>query len=416
MADAAAFPRLPAADLHRFALSVVPTAAAAALQLVVFALTARALGPGAFGALAAVYAVAAIATDAAGLGGDQAMVRAVASDGSRFPRAWGHARALVLLSLPPVIGGAALAAAWLAPSLGLLTVLLLVTGEVTVGRAAAAAELALVAHGAAVGASLVRLGTAAARAVVAVVVFGIAGSADPRVWAAAACGQSVAAAVALMVGVGVLYGRPRGGVDREALGFGFLLMLNQIARSLNGNVDRVVLAGVLAPAAFGVYASAARLQLVGAILNQAATRLAYPRFFRAAEHGPAALGALTRGVAGRMAGVGLLALALTAAAAQGLPLVLGPAYAGLTGLATGLACACPFVALQYPAADALTASGRQGLRTLLYGLGALASGGLLALGGAVAGAPGAVAGFVLAQGLLAAGLWLALRRVLRRAR
>jgi O-antigen/teichoic acid export membrane protein len=114
-----------------------------------------------------------------------------------------------------------------------------------------------------------------------------------------------------------------------------------------------------------------------------------------------------------MALVGLLALALTAAAAQALPLLLGPAYAGLTGLATGLALACPLVALQYPAADALTAAGRQGLRTLLYGLGALASAALLAGGALAAGPAGAVAGFVAAQGTLAAALWLAFARCCR---
>ena len=92
-----------------------------------------------------------------------------------------------------------------------------------------------------------------------------------------------------------------------------------------------------------------------------------------------------------MALVGLLALALTAAAAQALPLVLGPAYAGLAPLATGLALACPFVALQYPPADALTAAGRQGLRTLLY----------------------ALAGFVAAQALLAGALWVAFARCVR---
>ena len=216
-----------------------------------------------------------------------------------------------------------------APALGVGTVLLLVTGEVSVGRATAAAELAFVAHGSAVGASLLRLATVAARAAV----------------------------------------------------------------------------------ALGLYASATRLQLVGAILVQAATRLAYPRFFRAADRG--ALGFFTRAVAFPMALVGLLALAVTALAAQLLPLVLGPAYAGLTPLATGLALACPFVALQYPAADALTAAGRQGLRTLLTVLAAVASAALLAGGAALAGAAGAAAGFVVGQAALAAALWLAFARTCR---
>lgn len=400
-----------AADLRRLVLAIGPTAVAAALQLLVFALTARALGPAAFGALAAVYAVAAIATDAAGLGGDQAMVRDAARDPAAFPRAWGHALALLGLSLPPVIGAAALVTLALAPSLGAGTVALLVAGEVAAGRATAAAELAFVAHGAPVAAGLVRLGAVAARAAVAVIVFAVAGATDAGVWAAAASAQALATGAVLLAVASARFGWPTGGLDRGVLRFGLLLMLNQLARSLNGNVDRVVLAAFLAPAALGVYASAARLQLVGAILNQSATRLTYPRFFRA--EGRAALRRLTRGAAGLMALVGLVALVLTAAAARALPLVLGDAYAGLVPLATGLALACPLVALQYPPADALTAAGWQGLRTLLYALAALVSAALLSLGAVVAGAAGAVAGFVAAQALLAAALWAACARCLR---
>lgn len=413
MAEAAALPdaRPRADDFRRVALAVGPAAVAAALQLLVFALTARALGPAAFGALAAVYAVAAVATEVAGLGGDQAMVPAAARDPAAFSRAWGNALALLALSLPAVVVLAALVALALAPALGPATVLLLVVGEVSVGRATAAAELAFVAHGAPVGAGLVRLAAVAARAAAAAAVFGLAAATDPAVWAAAASAQALLTAALVLAVVGRRYGRPRGGPDRAQLGFGLLLMLNQLTRALNGNLDRIVLAPILAPAALGVYASATRLQLLGALLNQAATRLTYPRFFRAPERHR--LAATTRAAAGLMALVGLLALVLTATAAQVLPFVLGPAYAGLAPLATGLALACPLVALQYPPADALTAAGRQGLRTLLYAVAAVASAALLVVGADAAGAAGAVAGFVAAQALLAAALWAAFARCVR---
>lgn len=418
VADAAAAPGAAgagaAADLGRVALAVGPTAAAAGLQLLVFALSARALGPAAFGGLAAVYAVAAIATDAAGLGGDQAMVRAAARDPAGFPRAWGHALALLALSLVPVAALAAVAATLLVPGFGVVSVVLLVAGEVAVGRAAAAAELAFVAHGSPAGASLVRLAAVAARAATAVAVFAVAGARDPATWAVAACGQALVTAPALLAVASARFGRPRGGVAPEALGFGLLLMLTGLARSLNGNLDRVVLATVLAPAALGVYASAARLQLVGALLTQAATRLTAPRFFRAAD--AAARGRVTRDAARLMAVVGVVALALTALAAQALPVVLGGAFAGLVPLATGLAFACPFVALQYPPADALTAAGRQGLRTVVAWAAAPVSAGLLVVGARAAGPEGAVAGFVVAQALLAAAYWAAYRITYRAAR
>jgi O-antigen/teichoic acid export membrane protein len=187
-------------------------------------------------------------------------------------------------------------------------------------------------------------------------------------------------------------------------------MLNGLARSLAANLDRILLAALLPPAALGLYAAGGRLQLVGSVANQAATRILHPRFFRAAAAGPAALAALTRGAALKMAIVGLLASAGIAALAPLLPALLGPAFAGTAGIAAALGVACPFVALQYPPADALTARGRQGLRTVVALAGALAGAVLLASGAAIAGLGGAVAGFVAGQAALAALLWLAHHR------
>jgi O-antigen/teichoic acid export membrane protein len=111
-----------------------------------------------------------------------------------------------------------------------------------------------------------------------------------------------------------------------------------------------------------------------------------------------------------MAMVGVLAGAGVAAAAPLLPLLLGAGFAGVAPIAAGLGLACPFVALQYPPGDALTARGRQPLRTGVtfagVGLAAL----LLAGGAAAGGLGGAVAGFVAGQAALAALLWLALLR------
>jgi O-antigen/teichoic acid export membrane protein len=402
--DAAA-PATLAPDLRRFVAAAAPTAAAAALQLATFVLTGRALGPESFGLLAATYAVAAVATDVAGLGGDAALVRAVALDPARRPAAWGHALVLFAVSYPPVALAAIAAAALLAgPGLGFGTVALLVCGDVLVGRATAAAELVQVGLGRPAAAGLLRLAAVAARAATAVLVFAVASATDAHAWATAAAAQSAITAAALLA----FCGRASLHIDRAALGFGLLLMLNGLARSLAVNLDRIVLAALLPPAALGVYAAGSRLLLVGAVANQAATRILYPRFFRAAEAGAAALDALTRSAGLRMATVGLAASAAIAAFAPLLPVLLGPEFTGAAGVAAALGLACPFVALQYPPADALTARGRQGLRTGVTLAGMLAAAAMLAAGAGAAGVHGAVAGFVAGQAALAALLWLAL--------
>ena len=263
----------------------MPTAAAAALQLATFVLTGRALGPETFGLVAVTYAIAAVAADVAGLGGDAAMVRERRRR-SRAPRRrlGPRAAAVLLLSYPPVAVAAIAAAAVLAgPGLGVGTVALLVGGEVLVGRATAAAELVQVALGRPAAAGLVRLaavarprrhrrlGLRAARR-------------DRRPHLGARRLRPVGADRRRCCS-----GSPAGArlrLDRGTLGFGLLLMLNGVARSLAANLDRIVLAALLPPAALGLYAAGSRLQLVGAIANQAATRILYPRFFRAAERRP----------------------------------------------------------------------------------------------------------------------------------
>ena len=384
MSDAALVPARTAGDLRAFALAVAPTAAAAVLQLATFVLTARALGAEAFGPVAASFAVAAVAADVAGLGADAAMVRSVAVAPQRRAAAWGHARLLLLLSYPPVAGAAIAVAALLAgPGLGAGTVALLVGGEILVARATAAVELLQGALGRPAVAGLVRLAAVAARAAAAGWVFAVLGAGDAHAWALAVAGQSVLTAAVLLALAGPAPLRP----DRGAVGFGLLLMLTGLARSLAANLDRIVLAALLAPAALGVYAAAGRLLLVGAIANQAASRILHPRFFRAAAIRHAAA----------IAGLAPL-----------LPALLGPEFAGAAGAAAGLGLACPFVALQYPPGDALTARGRQGLRAAVTFAGVLLAALLLAAGASVAGLGGAVAGFVAGQAALAALLWLAL--------
>jgi O-antigen/teichoic acid export membrane protein len=395
-------------DAARILLSLGPAGSGALFQLTTFALSARALGPEAFGLLAAVYAVSVIATDIAGLGGDAVMVRATALDPATFPGAWGHALVLAAISWAPVVLVATTIAAWLAaPGFAIATVAALVAGEVTVGRATAAAELAMIARGEPVRASLVRVVTAGSRTLVAVLLFGVLSSSSPSAWAAATFAQSMLVSGALLVAVRWLYAAPILGLEREALVFGGLLMLNNLARTLSGAADRIVLAVLLPPVQLGMYASGSRPLLLGGMLNQAVTRLYYPRFFVAAASGSRSLQGLTCRVGAVLALVGCLAFLLVSGLAQLLPMLLGPAFSEAATVGTLLATACPFIALQYPPADALTGSGRQGLRTTIYLVATTAGTGLLALLTVRAGLGGAVLAFVVTQAALSGALWTA---------
>jgi O-antigen/teichoic acid export membrane protein len=398
-------------DLNRFMLSLAPAGTAALLQLAVFVLTARALAPEVFGRLAGVNAVSVIAADIAGLGADAAIVRATAGRPAVLPRAWGHALMMTAFSFGPVVIAATGLAAWLtAPDLAVATVAALVAGEVLIGRTAATTEIAMIACADPVRASLVRLATAGARALVAILIFGFLRSTSPSLWAVATLAQSVLLSAVLLLTVRRLYGPPVLRPDTGSIVFGLLLMVNNLARTIGSTLDRIVLSAILPPLQLGLYASASRPLLLGGILIQAVTRIYHPRFFVAATAGQDALRSVTRRMAAALALIGVLAALMIACLAQLLPLLLGSAYSEAAGLGGLLAAAVPFIALQYPPADALTAIGRQGLRTGIYLVATLAGVLLLSLLAVVAGVWGAVLAFVLTQAALAAALWAVVLR------
>ena len=400
-------------DFSKFAVSVLPTGLGAVLQFAVFALTARALGPDLFGRLAVIYGVAAIAVEVAGLGSDEVIVRRAAARATAYGQAAGHALAVNAWVLAPVVLVATALAAALVPEVPAWAVGALVLADVVLQRAIAFAEKSMVAHHQAVRASFVRLAGTGARALVAVLVFWGLARADIPAWALGSVVQSALVGAALIWLAMRLYGAPRWGVLREELGFGAMFMVTHLARALQGNLDRVLLAPVLAASLMGVYAAATRLLIIGTVLLQAALRIYYPRFFVAAEEGAGALKAHTIKTAKVLAGVGVLAAAGIAVAGQLLPLLLGEAYGEVARLTPVIALAMPFMALQYPAGDALTAAGEQRLRMLVGLIGAVVFS-LGLLGGAMAGGlMGAAVMYAVGHALLAAAYWATALRVLR---
>ena len=150
------------------------------------------------------------------------------------------------------------------------------------------------------------------------------------------------------------------GFERSSVGFGLSsLILNGLARSLATNLDRIVLAAVLPPVALGVYAA-------GCGCSSSAPSPTRPRHASLPAHSrrsrqPRALAGLTRGARSLWP-----PSASWRAPPSPPPLASAPAarpwLGGSAGVAAALGLACPFVALQYPPADALTALGRQPLR------------------------------------------------------
>ena len=88
-----------------------------------------------------------------------------------------------------------------------------------------------------------------------------------------------------------------------------------------------------------------------------------------------------------------------------IPTLLGKDYSSARPITLVLGCALPFMALQYPAADALTGAGRQALRTVIFVTTALLFSVGLAIGAKVAGIWGIAAAYLCGHLVLATLLW-----------
>jgi O-antigen/teichoic acid export membrane protein len=227
-------------------------------------------------------------------------------------------------------------------------------------------------------------------------------------WIAVVVAQSVLlCGTCLFVGR-QLYAPPQWNLVREELPTGAAFCVGQLARALQSNMDRVVLARFADEAALGAYGAASRVLQLGLFPMQVVTRILYPKFFihganglRASRHFALRTGAPA------MLAVGLMSCLAVLLVARFVPEVLGKDFAQSSRTTMLLSLALPFIALQYPAADALTGAGRQALRAGIQTVSSVGFGLLLATGARWDGVFGTTLAFICGHGLLAAILWAA---------
>jgi O-antigen/teichoic acid export membrane protein len=279
--------------------------------------------------------------------------------------------------------------------------------EIAGARIAATVENIAVAHRDIVRASSVRLLSAGSRCLLAVVVLGIFHVHDLTLWIWCTTAQSIITACAFLYICTRSYGKPKNAIVIEEIGTGLLFAINQTSRAGQGNFDRAFMASVANGNVIGAYAAGSRLVQLGLFPVQILNRLLYPRFF---AHGAAGGLVATRALAKRCApiafAVGVFGALTVGTAALAAPYLLGPSFAKTTNITLALSCALPLMALQYPAADALTGAGKQATRTILFAITALLFSIGLAVGATFYGLWGVVYAFVAGHAALAAILWI----------
>ncbi len=392
-----------------FAGTLLPTMGALALQLVTFTVTARGLGVEQFGLYTAVLALAAVGVELVGLGGSDLLVRGVARDRGRFTAYYGNMLLLIVVTLPLVVGlsmGVGLGPMQM--RIGALELAAALVAEIASARMSASLELVMVAHGDTVRAGYVRMVAVATRLGVALLFFVLLGQQGLAGWIVIVCAQSALLCVVCTVAGSRLYGSPRWGLLSGELRAGAAYSATQVARVSQGNLDRLVLAHFADESALGLYGAASRVLQLGLFPLQIVTRILYPKFF---VHGAEGLAASRRfalhTAAPALLTVGVISCLCVVMAAELVPVILGKDFTQSTRTTIVLAFALPFIALQYPAADALTGAGQQGLRAAITSVATLGFGLLMLAGARWDGARGLSMAFVGGHALLAAVLWSA---------
>jgi O-antigen/teichoic acid export membrane protein len=175
---------------------------------------------------------------------------------------------------------------------------------------------------------------------------------------------------------------------------------------MQSNLDRMVLSRFADDAALGLYGAASRILQLGLFPIQVVMRTLCVNFYIHGVHGLKASRQYALQVAPTLIGVGVVSALCVAATALLAPLVLGHEFAAATGTTLRLACALPLIALQYPAADALSGAGLQALRAHIYVAAAVGFGFVLVAGVKLGGINGLIYSFLLGHLLLAIVLWV----------
>ncbi|MES2741033.1 MAG: lipopolysaccharide biosynthesis protein [Pseudomonadota bacterium] len=389
-----------------FFTTMVPTMGALGLQFVTFAITARGLGVEQFGRYTALLAVVGIGVELVGLGGADVLVRAVARDKSRFRAYYGNMLMLMAASLPVVVAlGVAVAAGAMQSTVDLLLIVVALGAEIAVARMSASLELVMVAHGQTARAGWVRMTTVLVRLVLAAGYFFALDRHALDTWIWLVFLQSLIVTVAYVMVGARLYGQPVWHLLRGEVKSGTLFCITQSARAAQSNLDRMVLSRYADDAAVGLYGAASRFLQLGMFPVQVLTRILYPKYFVHGANGIAASRRYAIRMTPALLGVGVLSGVGVAVAALLAPRVLGAEYGGSVEITVGLAFSLPLMALQYPAADALTGAGRQGLRAAIYSVASVAFGFVLLAGVQWGAIKGLIAAFLIGHLILALVLW-----------
>jgi len=258
------------------------------LQVAVFILVARTLGPSGYGAFAAVMALTAVFSPFAGCGHDAILVRDVARDRKRFRESWGRSLFMVAVSgLPLVVVVVILGWLILPSSISLWVVIAVALSDLIFARVLEMAARAFQAFEWMGRAVALRALFSALRLAGAVIMIWVYSAPDVESWSIFYVMASAIACVGSVLYVNSSIAKPVLSTEgiRENIAEGIFFSISGSAEKINTDIDKAMLARLASLDIAGIYSAAYRIvdvvfTPIGALLASA-----YAKFFQHGSEG-----------------------------------------------------------------------------------------------------------------------------------
>jgi len=330
-----------------------------------FVVIARSLGAGNYGAFIGAVSLVAIVSPFASLGFGSVLIKNVARDRSLFPRCWGNALLMSLVTgaiLLALITGVARFA--LPASIPTALVFMVAASDLFAARVTDVACLAFQSFEEMGWTARINVTLSGLRLLGAIVAVKVWAHPTALQWGFLYCAASCICAVFSIVVVTQRFGKPRLDtaemVSELAEGFHFATGLS--AQTIYNDLDKTMLARLSTLEATGIYAAAYRLIDVAFVPVRSLLWAASPGYFRAGEQGIRASVGYMKRLLPRAVTYALLVFFALIFAAPLIPRILGPEYARSVEALHWLALIPLMRTIHTFCGDALTAAGRQKLR------------------------------------------------------
>jgi len=391
-----------------------------AAQLLTFAILARFLGVHEFSLFVAITAVSAIAVHLCGIGGTECLVRRVARDHAMYPSMLGHNMILISVSGTILLLLGAIILPFFFdispdPVVNVVEITMMLVTNIVLVRCILFSEQVFIAFSDFASANKVVMGFALIRtaaAVLACLAFGVSTLSGWIVW------QFAAHVVMLIFCVRMLghLGRPKFRLVREELRLGLFFSIPFILKAARQNADLLVLSLVTTAEIVASYSVARRIIESSYLSVDALNRIVYPGTAKAS------LGGLHLATE-RVSKIFAAALAISMGAAVAvfilapvLPYLFGHDYTSLVPFVRDLCWVLIPVGCWAIAVEALGASGHQGARASVMGLGSLLGAGIAAWATWYAPPAGTFVSYYVIEWAMALAAWAVYFHVVARSR